>query len=239
MTNRHTDAWLRFYVSGENAGGVDTRTLSSLLNDFSDATLAAARLRLGLPVRRPGRISSMEARLAAIRVESVLPGSLELAFKEPPPVSEYQSTLAPPLGANVTADDVAKDLIRSVERAKAGEPPSPGQEQTRLIVDRLLRRASTIGDSAELSHRSITGERTTVTIDLRLRSVQVRAEETTRTVTMYGHAYMADVAKIIVSEFESNKILKASNHVKKRLNYDKVFESQILPLLHDYEGNKI
>jgi len=48
--------------------------------------------------------------------------------------------------------------------------------------------------------------------------------------------FMVDVAKIIVSEFENNKVLKGANYVKQQLNYDVIFERQILPLLHEY-GN--
>ena len=46
--------------------------------------------------------------------------------------------------------------------------------------------------------------------------------------------FMMDVAKIIMSEFSINKALKGQNFIKQKLNYDKVFESQILPLLHEY-----
>ncbi|MEK6884502.1 MAG: hypothetical protein AABY22_33025, partial [Nanoarchaeota archaeon] len=46
--------------------------------------------------------------------------------------------------------------------------------------------------------------------------------------------FMLDVAKIIVSEFSINRALKGQNFVKQKLNYDVVFEKQILPLLHEY-----
>ena len=42
-----------------------------------------------------------------------------------------------------------------------------------------------------------------------------------------------DVAKIIISEFESNKALKASLDIRQNFNYQKIFETQILPLLHE------
>ena len=45
--------------------------------------------------------------------------------------------------------------------------------------------------------------------------------------------FMKDVAKIIISEFERNRALKASNEVKKNFNYQTIFERQILPLLHE------
>lgn len=46
-------------------------------------------------------------------------------------------------------------------------------------------------------------------------------------------AYMADVAKIITSEFASNKALRASVDIKKNHNYQAIFEKQILPLIHN------
>src|SRR3990167_6315703 len=45
--------------------------------------------------------------------------------------------------------------------------------------------------------------------------------------------YMKDIAKIIISEFETNKVLKASNDIKKNFNYEAIFNNMILPLLHE------
>jgi len=42
-----------------------------------------------------------------------------------------------------------------------------------------------------------------------------------------------DVAKIIISEFENNKALKAARDIRQNFNYQKIFETQILPLLHE------
>ena len=46
-------------------------------------------------------------------------------------------------------------------------------------------------------------------------------------------AYMKDVAKVIISEFENNKVLKASTDIRKNFNYQAIFEKQIMPLLHE------
>lgn len=45
--------------------------------------------------------------------------------------------------------------------------------------------------------------------------------------------FMADVAKIIISEFQNNRALKASTDIRKNYNTDVIFERQILPLLHE------
>ena len=42
-----------------------------------------------------------------------------------------------------------------------------------------------------------------------------------------------DVAKIIISEFENNKALKAQLDIRKNYSYDTVFKKMILPLLHE------
>ena len=45
--------------------------------------------------------------------------------------------------------------------------------------------------------------------------------------------YISDIGKIIISEFEQNKALKASNQIKREFNYNAIFEKQIMPLLHE------
>ena len=46
--------------------------------------------------------------------------------------------------------------------------------------------------------------------------------------------FMNDVAKIIISEFNSNRALKAAADLRKNYNIDAIFKRQILPLLHEY-----
>ncbi|HEC64683.1 MAG TPA: glycosyltransferase [bacterium] len=46
-------------------------------------------------------------------------------------------------------------------------------------------------------------------------------------------SYMKDVAKIILSEFENNKVLKASRDIRQNYNYETIFTKQILPILHE------
>ena len=85
MAEQH-EPWLRLYITGDSLDqGVDGRRLAALLNAFADSLLVAARLRLNLPEVRAGRPSAEERRLAAARVRSVLPGSLDITYAEPPP----------------------------------------------------------------------------------------------------------------------------------------------------------
>lgn len=45
--------------------------------------------------------------------------------------------------------------------------------------------------------------------------------------------FMLDVAKIIISEFNNNKALKAQNDIRQNYNYDSIFNRMILPLLYE------
>ncbi|KKK55057.1 hypothetical protein LCGC14_3078410, partial [marine sediment metagenome] len=45
--------------------------------------------------------------------------------------------------------------------------------------------------------------------------------------------FISDVARIIVSEFEQNKSLKAANNAKQHHNYDYIFRTQIEPIIHE------
>jgi len=45
--------------------------------------------------------------------------------------------------------------------------------------------------------------------------------------------WMNDVAKIIISEFSTNKGLKSANNAKKRFNYDRIFKEQIETILNE------
>lgn len=193
MTAQRDDPWLRFRIADADSAGVDTRTLASLLDDLADAMLAAARQRLGQPARRSGRMSALEHRLAAIRVVSVTPGSLSVEFREPPSVGAYQTTFDSELGIELTADIIARDLIAEVESTKAGGAPAIGTEQRRDAVERLLLRAGTIGDFAEITHKSLTGERSEVSVELAAARPRVIRDSTSRNVTLFGHAYMVDV----------------------------------------------
>ena len=47
--------------------------------------------------------------------------------------------------------------------------------------------------------------------------------------------YMGDVAKVIVSEFSTNRALKASNDIKKFFSYNYIFRTQLEPLFNEYE----
>lgn len=45
--------------------------------------------------------------------------------------------------------------------------------------------------------------------------------------------FMEDVAKIIISEMNTNRALKASNDIKKHYSYDHIFTTQIMPLFYE------
>ncbi len=45
--------------------------------------------------------------------------------------------------------------------------------------------------------------------------------------------FMHDVARIIISEFETNRTLKVANRLKKDFNFDRIFKKQIEPLLYE------
>ena len=45
--------------------------------------------------------------------------------------------------------------------------------------------------------------------------------------------YMEDIAKVIISEFERNRVLKAFNYEKKFHNFDYVFKNRIEPLFYE------
>lgn len=195
-TNEHSRApWLRLVISEVEPGGVDGRVLARLLQDLSDAMLAAARERLGIPIRRSGPPSAAERRLAAIRVEWVMPGSLDFGFNEPAPVLEYQTTF----DREVTSDLIAQQFLIDVQSARSDRAPiwadddSATVSSRRSAVARVLRAARSIGDFAEFSHRRESGEIERVSVDLRGPERRQAPVESEREVAVYGHAYMVDV----------------------------------------------
>ena len=134
--------WFEFNISDTEAGGVDGRALARVLDNVTNAMLAAARARLNIPARRAGRLNPTERSLAAVRVVSVLPGSVLIAFREPLPVPSAQLTFEMP----VSVDDVAEDVVSEIQMIRDGAQPPPGRKQLRHAVDGLLRSASEIGE---------------------------------------------------------------------------------------------
>jgi hypothetical protein len=61
-------------------------------------------------------MSAMERRLAAIRVKSIAPGSLDIAYERPLPIVERQTSF----DVQVSPDDIAEDLIREIDAAREG-----------------------------------------------------------------------------------------------------------------------
>jgi hypothetical protein len=186
------DAWLRFYVGEAPADGVDARLVAALITEITDAILVAARQRLGSHQRRSGPRNALERNLAAIRLVSVTPGSIDVRFAEPPAVDDLQGPL-PSLTTAPTPDTIASDVIGEIRRVQERDVSAGRSDALRSSVDRLLTAASRIGDYAEVSHRPSHGEPETVSLRLREDRPVSTADESTRQVTLYGHSYMIDV----------------------------------------------
>lgn len=184
-----TGEWLEFYISDADSGGVDGNLLANLISDFSAAVYVAARRRLGLPTTRRGRPSGAERRLAAVRVLSVTPGSLHLAFREPPHIEVAQLALLSPS----TPDDVVSDLVDAIEATLHGNVAYRVEGDLERYAERLIKRAGVIGEFATITHRPSGQPPRTISIRLRERVDRDDALETRREVTLFGHTYMVDV----------------------------------------------
>lgn len=190
-TSSESDAWLSFRISNLSEKNADARALANLLTSVADAVRTAARVRLGLPEKRAGRLSSAERHLAAIRVVAVHPGSVVVELEEPPPVAIEQGLLFDP--SRLTADLVISDLMN--EFASLRKPPVAGVTSlpVRRAAIRLARRASAIGGTATMSHR-VPGEAPTdVTMDVSEPFDEDEPARSEHTLTLFGHAYMLDV----------------------------------------------
>lgn len=84
--------WLLFRVDGDMGAGVDARALGQLLQDIAGAARVIADEKLALGPRR-GPLNPLELSLAGLRVASVSPGSVNIAFAEPPTAVGQQGML--------------------------------------------------------------------------------------------------------------------------------------------------
>ena len=193
MTNDDTaqGPWLHFHIAGSATGGVDARALAQLLEDMTGAARVIADEKLSLG-RRRGPMSRLERSLAAFRVLSVSPGSLNISLAAPPAASDEQL----PMWADeaLTPETVARGIVEELESiSKNGIRPSGGYAR-RQAVERLMRSAGRIGDVVDVVHHPIEGDEVRVRVVLALDDApraEYRPEIQER--AMFGQVFMADV----------------------------------------------
>ena len=183
--------WLLFHIAGENPQGVDARDLAQLLHDMAGAARAIAREKLSLR-QRPGRMSAMERSLAAFRVVSVSPGSLDITLAEPPPVDAKQAAMR--VEDEVTPEAVARELIQELEAASTNIAPLLHSDGRRVAAERVVRSAARMGDFVEIVHYPVDGKEFRSSFVLLSDSAGMREppRESHRRI-MFGQVFMADV----------------------------------------------
>ena len=184
--------WLAVRITQTPEEGVDARVLSRLLVEFADSMILAARWRLGDRKPRRGPPTVAERRLAALRVATVSPGSLDIAYMEPPGLAELAPGLPGMEPDWVTPDDIASVALDEFDAVGRADPIEPGKEQLRRSTLRFLNSVGKVGGTCELSHRAASGSvrRARIAVD------KIEAEPTAsveRPVRLFGHAYMVDV----------------------------------------------
>jgi hypothetical protein len=191
-------AWFEFRIEETEGRGVEAAKLSRLLQDLSSAFYAIARARLGKEATRPGRRTSDEDALAAIRIVRLTPGSAVL--EADPPSIGLQPRLE--LSAESTPEDVLVDFALETQRLGRKERSAFARPEIRRRIRAVLRDAGEIGKVTEVVVRPRgAGHRVGLTgNELRIR---VRAEETAEAMEevqrhprrrrLSGHAYMVDV----------------------------------------------
>ncbi len=163
--------WLRFRIVGSDPGGADARDLARLLDDIVSAARVVAGEALGFG-RRPGPMSKLERLLAAFRVVSVLPGSVDIALAQPPP---------PDKATGVMLED--RDLTPGIVVLEFFE------EFEALFAHPSLRSVARIGDHAEVVHYPTDGGKLHVGVPLGARPG--RSAEGWRRV-VYGRVFVDD-----------------------------------------------
>lgn len=171
MTDNTTDRpWVRLCITGNDPGGVDVRALTDILEELARATRLIAGELIGLG-RPRGPLSQLERSLAAFRVVSVSPGSLDVALAPPPPARADKAGREPDA---LTPDMVALALVEEIEAVSRGELSPSGGYERRHAVERLMCSAARIGDAIEVSHCSAAGRDTRARVDF-TRAVLVTA----------------------------------------------------------------
>ena len=146
--------WLRFRITGNDPGGVDVRVLADILEELARAARFIADELIGLD-RPRGPLSQLERSLAAFRVVSVSPGSLDMALAAPPLVATADT--AEHEADSLTPDMVAGALIEEIEAVSRGELSPLGGYGRRHAVERLMCSAARIGDAVDVAHCSAAG----------------------------------------------------------------------------------
>lgn len=183
--------WLLFRVDGDMGAGVDARALSQLLQDIAGAARVIADEKLALGPRR-GPLNPLELSLAGLRVASVSPGSVNIAFAEPPTAVGQQGMLQ--WDEEVTPTAVTRTLIEEMGMYARNEAYTPQGIGRRRAVERLVRSAARIGNYAEVVHHPPAGEEIRAHIPLTASfSLQEEPVPEIRQRVMFGHVYMADV----------------------------------------------
>ena len=191
MTDNPTEQpWLLLHIDGPT-GGVDARALAQLLQDMVGVARVIADEKLAMG-RRRGRMSAPERALAGLRVTSVSPGSVNIAFTTPPAAVEQQSSML--LDPEVTPAAIARQLIEEFESVSRKQPPAPQRHRRRQAVERVVRSVARIGDSAELVHHPPDGEEIRVHIVLATDAITYeKPVPDIRQRVMFGQVFMADV----------------------------------------------
>ena len=184
--------WLRFRIAGSDPGGVDARDLARLLNDIVSAARVIADEALALG-RRPGPMNKLERSLAAFRVISVLPGSVDIALAQPPPSDEATELMLE--DRDLTPGIVALEFFEAFDALMAHPPLRSEVGERRRAVERVVRSAARIGDHAEIVHYPADGGKLHVAVPLgdstsaRLgRAVKVRRR------VVYGRVFADDAS---------------------------------------------
>ena len=146
--------WLRFRITGNDPGGVDVRALADILEELARATRFIADELIGLG-RPRGPLSQPERSLAAFRVVSVSPGSLDMVFAAPPLATTADKAVQE--ADALTPDMVAEALIEEIEAVSWGELSPMGGYERRHAVERLICSAARIGDAVDVAHCSAAG----------------------------------------------------------------------------------
>ena len=190
--------WFEFRVEDTDGLGVEASKLSKLLQDLSSAFYAISRARLGHESARPGRRTSEEEALAAIRIIRVQPGSTIIEAE--PPITGLQGQLE--LDSPTTAEDILFDFALETQRLSGRQKSAFGRPDVRRRVQAVLKDAGEIGRFTEIVIRP-RGSRIPVSLENNELRVRVATEganeiaaETSRQPRqrrLSGHAYMVDV----------------------------------------------
>ena len=163
--------WLQLRITGNDPDGVDARALADILDELARATRFIAGELIGLG-RPRGPMGQLERSLAAFRVVSISPGSLDMTLAAPPLTASTEN--AEQEADSLTPDMVAKALIAEIEAVSSVELSPSGGYERRHAVERLMCSAARIGDAVDVAHCSAAGREIRARVQL-TRAVLVTA----------------------------------------------------------------